>query len=174
MDHTVRTWLAAPEITAHKTQWTLGWRKPVSLDCLELLGKALTPSEGDYNYASPGFASGTGHFTQVVWKATTEIGCAIQNCADGTLFSGYGTSNYIVCKSSMRPLVGNAELTIAQASTRRPETMRANTRPTLEPRSDSFHVHSVERYRVPYCDCLALGRHTYHTTMQPLEAHSAI
>ncbi|KAI4890044.1 hypothetical protein NFI96_014715, partial [Prochilodus magdalenae] len=28
----------------------------------------------DYDFSKPGFQSGTGHFTQVVWKATTEIG----------------------------------------------------------------------------------------------------
>lgn len=30
-----------------------------------------------YNFSSPGFSSGTGHFTQVVWKASTELGCGI-------------------------------------------------------------------------------------------------
>lgn len=28
-----------------------------------------------YNYSNPGFASATGHFTQVVWKKSTELGC---------------------------------------------------------------------------------------------------
>ncbi len=28
-----------------------------------------------YDYNNPGFSSVTGHFTQVVWKGTTEIGC---------------------------------------------------------------------------------------------------
>ncbi|KAF6730593.1 Golgi-associated plant pathogenesis-related protein 1 [Oryzias melastigma] len=28
----------------------------------------------DYNFAKPGFQSGTGHFTQVVWKNSTELG----------------------------------------------------------------------------------------------------
>jgi len=28
-----------------------------------------------YDYNKPGYSSGTGHFTQVVWKSTTEIGC---------------------------------------------------------------------------------------------------
>lgn len=32
--------------------------------------------ELDYNYNTPGFSNDTGHFTQIVWKATTEIGCA--------------------------------------------------------------------------------------------------
>ncbi|CAO3672317.1 hypothetical protein G6F70_005054 [Rhizopus microsporus] len=34
----------------------------------------------NYNYNNPGFASNTGHFTQVVWKATTEIGCGVKVC----------------------------------------------------------------------------------------------
>ncbi|XP_046715760.1 protein PRY1-like [Silurus meridionalis] len=31
----------------------------------------------DYNFSKPGFQSNTGHFTQVVWKATTEIGVGL-------------------------------------------------------------------------------------------------
>jgi len=31
--------------------------------------------ESLYDYSNPGFSSDTGHFTQVVWKGTMEIGC---------------------------------------------------------------------------------------------------
>jgi hypothetical protein len=34
----------------------------------------------DYNFANPGFASGTGHFTQVVWEGSTAVGCGIATC----------------------------------------------------------------------------------------------
>lgn len=34
-----------------------------------------------YNYAAPGFSKSTGHFTQVVWKSTTQVGCAYQTCS---------------------------------------------------------------------------------------------
>lgn len=39
-----------------------------------------------YNYSNPRFSSGTGHFTQVVWRSTREIGCALstpQACPNG-------------------------------------------------------------------------------------------
>lgn len=42
-----------------------------------------------YNFAKPGFSGATGHFTQVVWKGTTEVGCGQARDAKG------GT--YIVC-----------------------------------------------------------------------------
>jgi len=43
-----------------------------------------------YDYNNPGFSSETGHFTQVVWKETTEIGCGYAaNCNySGTNYSG--------------------------------------------------------------------------------------
>ncbi len=37
--------------------------------------------ESRYDYGDPGFVSGVGHFTQVVWKDTAEIGCAhVRGC----------------------------------------------------------------------------------------------
>lgn len=34
-----------------------------------------------YNFNTPtGFTEKTGHFTQLVWKSTTEVGCAAINC----------------------------------------------------------------------------------------------
>ncbi|EGX88927.1 secretion pathway protein Sls2/Rcy1, putative [Cordyceps militaris CM01] len=38
----------------------------------------------DYNFSSPGFTSGTGHFTQLVWKGTKRVGCALVSCDYGT------------------------------------------------------------------------------------------
>lgn len=39
----------------------------------------------DYDYASGQFTEGTGHFTQMVWEATTQLGCATVDC-DGSQF----------------------------------------------------------------------------------------
>lgn len=33
-----------------------------------------------YNYDDPGFSEATGHFTQVVWKSTSKVGCAKVTC----------------------------------------------------------------------------------------------
>lgn len=48
----------------------------------------------DYDYSKPGFSMDTGHFTQLVWKETSKIGCGVKTCPDGKLytcsFSSYG------------------------------------------------------------------------------------
>lgn len=47
-----------------------------------------------YDYASGQFSSSTGHFTQMVWKDTTEVGCATINC------DGWGP--YLACEYTPR------------------------------------------------------------------------
>lgn len=39
-----------------------------------------------YNYNSPGFSSGTGHFTQVVWRDSTKLGIAKAQNSKGQIF----------------------------------------------------------------------------------------
>ena len=35
----------------------------------------------NYDFAAGQFTEGTGHFTQLVWKATTTVGCGRANCS---------------------------------------------------------------------------------------------
>ena len=39
-----------------------------------------------YRYNSPGFSTGTGHFTQIVWAASTEMGAGIAESSSGAQF----------------------------------------------------------------------------------------
>ena len=60
----------------------------------EDFGKIATDNWYDeinlYDFSHPGFSSGTGHFTQVVWKDTTKLGCAASKSKS--------TNNiYVVC-----------------------------------------------------------------------------
>ena len=38
---------------------------------------------GQYNPNNPTYS----HFTQVVWKSTTQLGCAVATCPDGSIFA---------------------------------------------------------------------------------------
>ena len=45
----------------------------------------------NYNFNKPGFHTGTGHFTQLVWKSSKELGIGIAQAADGMW---YVVANY--------------------------------------------------------------------------------
>lgn len=50
--------------------------------------------EDKYYHYSPttGFSEKTGHFTQLVWKATTDVGCSVTDCSASN--DGNGTQGY--------------------------------------------------------------------------------
>ena len=51
--------------------------------------KMWTDEVSEYDPANPQFS----HFTQVVWKATTQLGCYAATCAPGSIFpANYGVS----------------------------------------------------------------------------------
>lgn len=61
----------------------------------------------DYDYSKPGFKSGTGHFTQVVWKSATKIGCAtnfgsVCNYSTGNVVGQFGSN-----VKPLKPIGGN-------------------------------------------------------------------
>ncbi|KAF7303384.1 Fruiting body protein SC7 [Mycena indigotica] len=62
-------------------------------------GKAIvswTNEVGDYDPKNPV----PSHFTQVVWRGTTQVGCALTVCAPGTIFDPKftNTAEYYVCE----------------------------------------------------------------------------
>ncbi|KAI0257509.1 PR-1-like protein [Lactifluus subvellereus] len=55
--------------------------------------KMWTDESRGYNASNPEFS----HFTQVVWKATTQLGCAVQACASLDGLQG-NPGNFYVCE----------------------------------------------------------------------------
>ncbi|KAG5733257.1 Protein PRY1 [Termitomyces sp. T112] len=55
--------------------------------------KSWTDEAVDYDPSNPV----PSHFTQVVWKSTTELGCAVQLC-DGIFDPSFGKAKYFVCE----------------------------------------------------------------------------
>jgi len=53
----------------------------------------------NYNYAANSCSGTCGHYTQVVWRTTTSIGCAAQLCTTGSPF-GSGSWQLWVCDYS--------------------------------------------------------------------------
>ncbi len=44
-----------------------------------------------YQFDNPIYSKSTGHFTQLIWKTTTEVGCGFAVTSDNKIF---GVSNY--------------------------------------------------------------------------------
>jgi pathogenesis-related protein 1 len=51
---------------------------------------------GNYDYATNACRGECGHYTQVVWRSTTSVGCAVKTCTTGSPFDG-GTWRLWVC-----------------------------------------------------------------------------
>jgi len=78
------------------------WSAPGSLTAVEVVIGSGWAKEGErYDYASNtcdgGFVLNCGHYTQIVWRDTVEVGCAVQVCPDG-LATDAGQKEYWVCR----------------------------------------------------------------------------
>jgi hypothetical protein len=69
--------------------WATGWGGYNGTP--ELVVAGWYNEVSNYNFSNPGYSSSTGHFTQIVWKSTTALGCGYAKC---------GQEDYWVCQYS--------------------------------------------------------------------------
>jgi pathogenesis-related protein 1 len=64
--------------------------------------------KASYDHAGNTCAAGQvcGHYTQIVWSATTAVGCAHASCTTGSPFNGFTNWDFIVCDFSPPGNVG--------------------------------------------------------------------
>lgn len=50
-----------------------------------------------YDYAANSCAGTCGHYTQVVWRKSTKLGCALRDCTRNSPFQGFDRWQFWVC-----------------------------------------------------------------------------
>ncbi|KAF6264251.1 CAP domain-containing protein [Scenedesmus sp. NREL 46B-D3] len=74
-----------------------------------------------YNFNNPSFSSATGHFTQVVWRSSSTIGCAVQSCKNGLGGTGWRQGSLVVCRySPAGNVLGSFQTNVLPASSNPP------------------------------------------------------
>lgn len=64
-----------------------------------------------YNFAAPGTVDAAGHFTQLVWKGSTKLGCAMAVCPATSISPNWGawpTAQLVVCRYAPQGNVAGA------------------------------------------------------------------
>jgi len=52
---------------------------------------------GNYHYSSNSCSGVCGHYTQIVWRSTTQVGCGVRVCTTGSPFNSGTTWTMVVC-----------------------------------------------------------------------------
>lgn len=52
----------------------------------------------EYTWTQPGFSPATGHFTQVVWRGSSMLGCAAQVCLNNITGTNFPRGTLVICR----------------------------------------------------------------------------
>lgn len=101
-----------------------------------------------YDFRNPGFKSGTGHFTQIVWQETNEMGMAKVKDSKGKIIvvARYSPPGNVInhFQENVKPKLGSSE----SYSSRNGDSR--DTSPRFEQRRDPFHRDNDERRQSPF------------------------
>ncbi|XP_015759476.1 PREDICTED: uncharacterized protein LOC107338757 [Acropora digitifera] len=101
-----------------------------------------------YDFRNPGFKSGTGHFTQIVWQETNEMGMAKVKDSKGKIIvvARYSPPGNVInhFQENVKPKLGSSE----SYSSRNGDSR--DTSPRFEQRRDPFNRDNDERRPSPF------------------------
>ena len=136
--------------------------KDIGTACVEL----WYSEEANYNYKKPGFASNTGHFTQLVWKNSKKLGCGI-GCDNKSIC--YVTCNYFPAGNVMNQFTDNVVPSIGSSTSggEEPDTTTSDENTDDSGNTDTTTVDTnpeLETFRTD-----ALNRHNYYRALHQVD-----
>ena len=83
------------------------WKRTPSLCRLMLPGtyepRATTETGSTRQYSSNSCSGVCGHYTQIVWRSTTEVGCGLRVCTTGSPFDSHPGATWTMVVCDYRP-----------------------------------------------------------------------
>ena len=105
ISRTAQAWASKCRFAHNPNRGQLGENLAAFTDTSGSAAKAVAQWAAEvssYDYVANACATGQvcGHYTQIVWRTTSQLGCWVQDCTTGSPFPGFPNWQFYVCNYS--------------------------------------------------------------------------